>query len=688
MWSAHIGSGPSVSPSAATRSLARRSVDRAAVHAAMKPAVRADGHEQAVRDLVELLHQGASADEFARRLVLLDALPPSDPAKPALVETVRMAMAVRNRLELHQERERGLLAVIESAQDLSGRLNLQGLLQAIVSRARNLLGSDVAWLTIYDAQAEEFRVRVVDGALSNSTSHMVARRDRGVVSIVMSTRLPFTTPDYLHDRRIVHDATLDDTFREEGIAALVGVPLLTGGEVVGLLFVADRYHRTHTAQSTSILSTLATHAALALKNAQDFERANAALVRADQARDELERHLRNVQAAIDAHEQITALLARGASLATLCQAVAQLLDGCILVLDEAGQVVSRGAAAGYASALAPAYAAHGEHAADLSRALRNSRATGRSETAYTVDGETCRLLPVIGGADILGSALLFHRGELQEITVRTFERSSSVIGIVLLSQQRLEASRNRSAATLLRSLVSPRQDDPALLANRAEQHGLDVTRPLALLLVQLEGAGADYAARHFASQPALAHALVDDIDGVLVVLCAATLAADVRQTITHWMRGELRAAYRGALSRPVARAADLPALYATLRRALAVLGRIGVQGQIVGQDELAIYSTLFETHDAASLNRFLDATIGPLIAHDSQRGSELAATLLAYFDCNQNAKTTAQRLGIHVNTVRQRLATIEDLLGHWGQAARALEIHIAVRLWNLSARRP
>jgi hypothetical protein len=35
--------------------------------------------------------------------------------------------------------------------------------------------------------------------------------------------------------------------------------------------------------------------------------------------------------------------------------------------------------------------------------------------------------------------------------------------------------------------------------------------------------------------------------------------------------------------------------------------------------------------------------------------------------------------------VRQRLATIETLLGHWGQASRALEIHIALRLWHLSA---
>ena len=195
---------------------------------------------------------------------------------------------------------------------------------------------------------------------------------------------------------------------------------------------------------------------------------------------------------------------------------------------------------------------------------------------------------------------------------------------------------------------------------------------------------ADYAARRFGRIAPPANALVDDIDGVLVVLCGASGAQDVRQTVSAWVRQELRAVHRGVLSRPVARPAEIPALYATLRRALAVLGRIGVQGQIVGQDELAIYSTLFETHDRASLNNFLEATIGPLLAHDRKRGSDLAATLLAWFDSNQNAKTTAQRMGIHVNTVRQRLATVEDLLGAWGQASRALEIHVALRLWSLS----
>ena len=650
----------------------------------MLSAIHVDSGEQIARHLVQLLHQGASAEDFAQRLAETEALPDSTPAKSALAETVRMAMAVRNRLELQQERERGLLAVIESAQDLTSRLDLRGLLTAIVARARNLLGSDLAWLSVYDADCGEFHVVVADGALSPGIATMVARHDRGVASIVMSTRLPFTTPDYLHDNRFSHDARLDDTFRDEGIAALVGVPLVRDSEVIGLLFVADRYHRMHTAQSISILCTLATHGAVALRNARDFERANAALEKADQARSELERHLRSVQAATDAHEQMTSLLARGASLATLCQSVAQLLGGSVLVLDEAGETQSAAAAAGYTGTGAQRYTPHGEHGTELAQALRRSRETGRSVAAYEADGEACRVMPVIGGDDMLGSALLFHRGALEEIAVRTFERCSSVIGIVLLSQQRMEANKHRDASTLLRSLVWPRQDDANLLAHRAERHGVDLARPLSLMMVEMDGPSAGYAARRFHTLTPLPNTLVDDIDGTLVILCGATAALDVRQAVTAWARGELRTMHRGVLSRPVSGPAEIPALYATLRRALAVLGRLGIQGQIIGQNELALYSTLFETHDRSSLETFLEATIGPLIGHDRKRSPELAPTLLCYFDQNQNAKTTAQRLSIHVNTVRQRLATIEGLLGHWGNASRALEIHIALRLWHLA----
>ncbi|MGA0612799.1 helix-turn-helix domain-containing protein [Caldimonas sp. KR1-144] len=636
-------------------------------------------------ELIELLYRGAGAEEFAQWQTDAEARIGADADRPAFLEAMRLATAMRTRVDLLEQRERGLLAVIESAQDLTSRLERNELLSVIVARARNLLGSDLAWLSTHDPDSGEFRVLVADGAVSHRVAKMVTRRDAGVAGVVMSTKLPFTTPDYLHDTRFAHDGALDDTFRDEGIDALAGVPLIWEGEVVGLLFVADRYNRTHLAPSIAILCTLATYCAVALRNARDFERVNAALARADQARADLEHTLRGIQAAAEAHEQLTTLLARGAPLASLCQSIARWFGGSMLVLDEAGHVVSQGHAHKDPDSCAARYEPNGVHAMDVSRALRSSRQVGRSVVAFTESGEACRVMAVIGGDDILGATLLFHRSDLDDLAVRTFERGSSVVGIVLLSQERAEAAKHRSESALLRSLVAQRQDEPAVMANHAERHGLLLTQPLSLMLMRLDEPSASYGARALRIAVPSAGMLVDDIDGLVVVLCSTTKALDLKQSVSTWARRELGAArFRGVMSRPVSSSAEIPALYATLRRAVGVLDRIGIQGHIVDQNELALYSTLFETHDRSSLADYLDSIIGPVLAHDRKRSTELANTLLSYLDCNRNSKTTAQKLGIHVNTVRQRLATIEELLGHWGRAGRALEIHVALRLWHLS----
>ena len=637
--------------------------------------------------LVDLLHRGASADEFARLLTQVEALPDGAPDKSGRVERVRMAMALRNRIELHEQRERGMLAVIESAQDLSGRLDLQGLLKAIVNRARNLMGSHLCWLTVVDAATGEFQVVVTDGAISQRTVRMTAGRTLGVAGVVMSTRLPFSTPDYLHDTRFAHDPALDDTFRDEGVAALVGAPLICEDEVIGLLFVADRYHRTHTALNVSILCTLATHAALAIHNAKAFEEARAALEKADHARAELECHARDAQGAAEAHEQLTSLLARGASLQAMCEAIARQSGGDVRVLDEAGQVIGRASAPDHTGTAAGAYSPSGEHSAALNGALRESRKAGRSVPAYRHGDELCRAIAVIGGSDVLGAVLLFRRDDLHGIALRTFERSASIVGVVLLSQERVEAEQSRDVAALLRTLIAPRQGEPTLTRAHAGRFGLDLAQPLCLLVVELEQATrTGFWSRRLRANAALGERVLDEVDGALVLVCGATLAQDVAGKFDAFARRELGQAFRGMLSRPVSTQEEIPALYAAARRGLSVLGRLGMRAGIVAQNEMALYSVLFETHDRASLGAFLDATIGAVTAHDARRGSDLTATLLAYLDGQQNATVTAKRLGIHVNTVRQRLATIEALLGHWGSnASRALEIHMALRLWRLCA---
>lgn len=636
-------------------------------------------------ELIHGLHQEEAAEAFFAQIARVNRLALPGNEKGALIECVRMAMAIRNRLERQQQREKGLLAVIESAQDLSSHLDLIGLLRAIVARARNLLGAHVAWFSFYNPEADEMQAQVTDGALFPETTKMTTKRHLGSSSIVFATKMPFTTTDYLSDQRFQHDPKLDAIFRNEGVAALVGVPLLLDNEVVGLLFVADRYHRSHTALEVSILSTLATHAAVAINNAKTFDRTHKALEKGDIARAALELHVRNVQSESEAHHQLTALLAQGASLPQLCDALAQQLDGEILVLDEAQQIIRRSRARGKDEATTARFDPYGERRSAVEAAVHESRKTDRSVVAYQADGAICRAVSVMGGSELIGAMLLYTSTECREPSVRIFERSASVIGIVLLSQERLEIHRSRDAAALVRGLLLSHQYEWASTRQRAEQFGLDLAQPLSLLLVESDTLKAAYIVRRLRTLPSLTGAVLDEMDNKVALICRTSAAETVVQACTRLLDGKLGIGHRGVLSRPVAAAEELSALYASLRRALFVAGRLGARG-ILRQHELTLYSVLFASQDEASIDAFLQSSLGPLLVHDRKRNAELTETLLCYFDANRNARLVAKRMKIHVNTVRQRLTAIENLLGHLGNPTRALELHMALRLWTLSRR--
>ncbi len=638
--------------------------------------------EAILADLIRLLHQGAAADEFFAQMTRAEQIEGLRDDRAMLVECIRMAMAIRNRLDMQQQREHGLLAVVESAQYLSSQLDLLGLLRAIVARARALLGAHVAWISVYNPDLERMQVQVTDGAIFEETDKMTTRKHFGVGGVVFATKMPFTTPDYLSDDRFLHDPVLDEIFRNEGVSALVGVPLLSGNEVVGLLFVADRYHRSHSALEVSILSTLATHAAVAMKTAQAFDMTNKALANGDLARAELERHARNVQMAAEAHEKLTSLLAKGASLKTLCQTVATLLDGRVLIVDEGLQPICHGipeeSPPGSESMDVPEH-----HGGAIEQAIRQSRACGRSVLAYATEEERCRVVSVIGGESAVGAILLFRRGDLDELSVRTFERSASVIGIVLLSQDRAEIRRSRDVAALVRGLLQPSQYDHAETLERADQFNLDLGQSLSLVLLDTGELKASYVAKRLRAMPSLVGSVLDEIDGVVAIICRTAGVQDVVDACSRLLLKEFKANCCGVVSKPSSGAESLAEHYSTLRRALVVARRLAVRG-IVQQSELALYSVLFETQDGSSLEAFLESSIGCLLAHDQKRGSALAATLLCYFDCNRNSRLVAKRLNIHVNTVRQRLALIEEMLGHLGNPTRMLEIHVALRLWGMS----
>jgi len=60
---------------------------------------------------------------------------------------------------------------------------------------------------------------------------------------------------------------------------------------------------------------------------------------------------------------------------------------------------------------------------------------------------------------------------------------------------------------------------------------------------------------------------------------------------------------------------------------------------------------------------FADRALAPVLAHDARAGTGLLPTLEAFLDCDGSWSRTAARLHLHVNSVRYRIARVEELTG-------------------------
>lgn len=80
-------------------------------------------------------------------------------------------------------------------------------------------------------------------------------------------------------------------------------------------------------------------------------------------------------------------------------------------------------------------------------------------------------------------------------------------------------------------------------------------------------------------------------------------------------------------------------------------------------DSIGIYRILLHGANHEELNDFVTCQLGVIAAYDSDHNTDLLTTLEVYLREGCNAKATADKLFLHVNTVKYRLARIQNLAG-------------------------
>ncbi|MFR9797401.1 helix-turn-helix domain-containing protein [Streptomyces sp. MS06] len=624
-----------------------------------------------LRRLLDLLAEDGPAEEFGALTARARADGAHSDELAELERATATAMRIRRTLRQHRRRERELSALFDTAGDLAGLRDLDAVLQSIVRRARMLLGTDTAYLTLPDEDAGDTYMRVTDGSVSQVFQTLRLGLGEGLGGLVAQTARPYVTHDYRTDERFRHTRTVDAGVLDEGLAAILGVPLLlgstggAGGKVVGVLFAADRSARTFSSDEVALLCSLAAHAAIAIDTARALEDTRTALAGLAEANAVIQAHAAAVQRAEEAHDRLTDLVLRGGALPDVAAAVAELLSGPVSVHDTDGRDLT-----------VPGPAAPGgTDPAVLLRAAAESVDKGRAVR----DGDRW-ICAILAGREPLGS-LVLHRPDLGDADRRLFERSSVVAALLLLLRRSVTETENRVRGELLTDLLNQPGRDPASLTARARRLGIELDEPQLVLVAHSADTTQERLLTCARQYLFTGGGITAAHDGAVVLLgpgdgadpgAAARRAAE---QLTHCAGLPVTVAAAGPAAGPVALAAA-HAEAARCLRALLVLRRTGRGACAADLGFLGVL--LGDDHDVSG---FVTASLGPLLDYDARRGTELVRTLEAYFDGGQSLTRAKEALHIHVNTVVQRLDRIQALLGPgWNEPRHALELQLALRL--------
>jgi signal transduction histidine kinase len=191
------------------------------------------------------------------------------------IENVRLFQELRARTaELTRSVEQ-LTALGEVGRAVSSTLDLDTVLDTIVTRANQLAGTDGCSILEYDEAAELFRLRASRYADPREAAALdpIARatpipKGQGVAGRAALHREAVHIPDIAVEG--AYESPVRAPLLQAGYRALLGVPLLREEQVIGVLTVIRKTPGDFAPEVVRVLTTFAVQSALAIQNARLF----------------------------------------------------------------------------------------------------------------------------------------------------------------------------------------------------------------------------------------------------------------------------------------------------------------------------------------------------------------------------------------------------------------------------------
>ena len=187
------------------------------------------------------------------------------------IENVRLFKELEARTAALVRSVDQLTALGEVGRAVSSTLDLETVLTTIVSRAVQLSGLDAGVVFEYDEAAEEFVQRAATEtgeALAEARRTTRIRKGEGALGRTAVTLESVQVPDITVPG--AHESRLREILIESGVRAILAVPMVYEGRLIGCLGVTRNQPGDFPSNTIELLRTFATQSALAIQNARLF----------------------------------------------------------------------------------------------------------------------------------------------------------------------------------------------------------------------------------------------------------------------------------------------------------------------------------------------------------------------------------------------------------------------------------
>ena len=377
------------------------------------------------------------------------------------------------------------------------------------------------------------------------------------------------------------------------------------------------------------------------------------------------------------HERFTAIVLNGGGAREIAQALAELIEHPVALLDLEGDVLAR----------SPNFFSPPQ---DWS-ALVHSLEPGPLRWLSAAGAEppwSAAVQPIQAGPDVHGATVvLAEPGALTEDELMAIEHASTVAALRLVQARAVSEADRRFQGICLDELVTGHLTEWSVLHERAVAFGWDLSIPRAVLVAEIDTPGERPAtglaevARSVLGRDAI---IWERSAGIAALTPADRLVASAHELESAAMQRLPALALTIGIGRVYTDPFELRASFTEAVRALTVGRHASGPNQVYDYESLGL-SRLLLACPLPELSAFHADVLAPLVAYEhAHPGCDLLRTLQAFLDANRNAAAAARALFVHYNTVRYRLERIEHLLGAFqGDASRCLTLDIALQAGRL-----